>query len=167
MCHKLQLKTVMCSAFIFKNSLNSTPYDPYLERVLVFYTLSSPYGGAPSSQTEIHPYFSILPIDDISKTAYSLVYTRPGFCYAFCQLHHVAFDWLKSHTPFPAVHLITTGHHRTPQDTIGHPRTHFFSLNYTNESGYFNNEKVSHKQYLPHILYPSSSYISFKTEYRA
>ena len=26
-------------------------------------------------------------------------------------------------TPFTTVHLITTGHHRTPQDTIGHHST--------------------------------------------
>ena len=29
---------------------------------------------------------------------YSLGCRKPGFS---CQLHHVAFDWLESHTPFP------------------------------------------------------------------
>ena len=43
-------------------------------------------------------------LSTVSRTVSSRVYEALIF-YAFCQLHHVAFDWLKSyeesHTPFP------------------------------------------------------------------
>ena len=28
-------------------------------------------------------------------------FVKPGYFMLFCQPHHVTFDWLKSHTPFP------------------------------------------------------------------
>ena len=54
----------------------------------------------------------------------------------------------------------TSDYHRTPQDTTGHPRTHYFSLKHTNKSCFYC------KKHQGNNIYPSyitlSSPISFK-----
>ena len=40
-------------------------------------------------------------LSTFSRTVPSSVYETWILLCFFCQLHHVAFDWLKSHTPFP------------------------------------------------------------------
>ena len=65
-----------------------------------------------------------------------------GYCRGYVSFAHFLL-YLLWRTGGESVHLIITGHYRTPQDT-------FLSLNYTNESG------CSMKKYQRNNIYPIS-----------